>query len=467
MKTKSILLLCVLILAVLNVAIFILNFSGNSDSIVSVRKRTKEYLAEITFGNKCNQESASNRPGSIMQRLTYTSPSLNVSCAKLFNGDLIEAKRVRELQQQWTNSISDVEFLETISNCKNIVSTFSDNNFYNSYKEKQFPLAFVMVISYQENSIQQYTRLLRFIYRPQNVYCLHVDHKSPKIWVRYINNFASCFPNVIVSRDSVDVIYASGKILTAHLNCLKELLLIRLPWKYAIDLHGTELPLVTNRNIVEALSQLNGVNAIVNGNNMSQVLQKDPHSITARKMTYRADFIQGKGMQLTTNALGPVPYNMTLYKSADSPNSAFSRAFVQFALIDKRAIALAIYLQDVLSAVEFFFNTLNNLEDAPGGTMESIKIIRKGIPIPIIANRNWQSSKNGLLYHCHFYIHRICILSVGDLHWLNQLPRKHSVGPFFMNKYLMIYDHVIMDCMEEYLLHQNYQEYFRDCQGIQ
>jgi len=40
----------------------------------------------------------------------------------------------------------------------------------------RFPLAFSMVI-YRD--IDQFERLLRVLYRPQNFYCIHVDRKAP------------------------------------------------------------------------------------------------------------------------------------------------------------------------------------------------------------------------------------------------------------------------------------------------
>ena len=421
---------------------------NDSAAAVSMMRRTKKYLQE-TFGSEMCHHDKRNRT----LRLTYTAPMINASCTKLFAGDSSEVRRVRSLEDAWTNSVSDVEFLENIAICQEIVPSFL-NNFYTSEKEKRFPLGYVLVVSYKENSIQQYIRLLRFMYRPQNVYCLHIDKKSPKIWTKYITAFASCFPNIIIARDPVDVVYASGKILSAHLNCLKELILSKQPWKYAIDLHGTELPLATNRDIVEALMPLNGLNAIVQGSSKQDVLQHNPESINAHKMTYKAVLVEGKGMKLSKEVLGQTPYNMTLYKSADSPNSALSRDFVQFILIDQRAIALAQYLQDVLSAVEFYFNTLNSLEDAPGGKKDHEKIKTR---IPTISRRNWKETTS-----CHeqYFVHNICIVSVGDLKWLKQLSHK----VFFVNKYLITYDHVVMDCMEEYLLQKNIQEYVKDCE---
>ncbi len=460
MRIKFILwLFSLLVLATLNVLILLLYFSSNTkandNTIVSlVRNKTKEYFVQAISRGKICEKHVRTKP----LRVTNSTPSINASCTKLFAGDTAEVQRTRSLQEKWTSSFSDVEFLESITNCPEMMRSFS-NNFYDSVEEKQFPLGFVLVVSYKENSVQQYMRLLRFLYRPQNVYCLHVDKKAPKIWIKHITAFASCFPNIILSRDAVEVVYASGSILTAHLNCLKELMLSKLPWKYAIDLHGTELPLVTNRDMVQALLPLKGVNSIVLGKNIHEI-RATPDDINALKMTYKAVYVAGKGMRLTKEPLNPAPYNMTLYKSAESPNSAFSRNFVQFLLIDQRAIALASYLQDVLSAVEFYFNTLNNLDDAPGGRKDYERIKNSLVRMPIVANRNWRSTS-----YCHerYYVHNICILSVGDLQWLRQLSKKNG-RPFFVNKYLVTYDHVVMDCMEEHLLKKNAQEYVRDCE---
>ena len=467
--------LCFILLLTLSLTFLsILNIDGSllRSKSSAAGELMDKYFAE-SFWSRKNEEAAigcdvelSYDFYTVGRRLTRMKPALDASCSLLRSGDKGERSRVRRLQQRWNNSVSDEQYLADITRCEKVVPTFV-KNFYTSEKEKRFPLAFTMLISHAEHSIQQYVRLLRFIYRPNNVYCVHIDQKSPDYWIKSVTKFAACFPNILIARDAVEVTYASGAILTAHLNCLKELSFSTVPWKYAIDLHGTELPIVTNREIVEALAPLNGINAIKRGITVHDV---DSDSIVYRKMTQKATLIPGIGMRLSDDSLGPVPYNMTLYKSADSPNSAFSRKFVHFLLTDVRAMELFEYLQDVLSAVEFYFNTLNNLPDAPGGRKEYFdNQEHNNIYIPTVAVRLWKDSKSGsststgkpsVCLAGHFR-HRICILSASDLKWLSEASVKLKY--FFVNKYLVDYDHVVMDCMEELLLKRNLEEYEKDC----
>ena len=401
------------------------------------------------------------RRGRTGGRLTELTPKIDASCALLTNAaNSTEARRVRNLNQQWKNSVTDDTFLKDISTCETIVPTFQDN-FYISEREANFPLGYVILMSYSKHSVQQYIRLLRFIYRPQNIYCIHIDKKSPPLWIESILSFASCFPNILIAKNAVDVVYASAAILVAHLSCLKELSYSPSPWKYVIDLHGTEIPVVTNREIVEGLEPLHGINPIKEGITIRDI---DPNSITYRKMTNKAVLYSHRvGMRLTHQPLGPVPFNMTLYKSADSPNSAFSRQFVNFILTDPRGEALLEYLQDVLSAVEFFFNTLNMLPDAPGGKHErQLRESSHGkIQLPNIVVRHWKNSNHPTACAESYYRHRICIVSASDFYWLYSSSKKRQV--YFLNKYLIDYDHVVMDCMEETLLKRNVEEYRRDC----
>ena len=53
--------------------------------------------------------------------------------------------------------------------------------------------------------------------------------------------------------------------------------------------------------------------------------------------------------------LGPIPYNLHVYVSASSVNSAMSREFDKFIVTYKRALALREHLQYVHSVEKFFF----------------------------------------------------------------------------------------------------------------
>jgi len=55
------------------------------------------------------------------------------------------------------------------------------------------------------NKFGQFERLLRSIYQPQNVYCIHVDGKYPDL-IESVKVLTKCFPNVFITK-SVNVTY--------------------------------------------------------------------------------------------------------------------------------------------------------------------------------------------------------------------------------------------------------------------
>ena len=65
-----------------------------------------------------------------------------------------------------------------------------------SLEEAEFPLAFSIAM-YRD--VEQTERLLRAIYQPQNLYCIHVDTKSSLLIHRTVAAIARCFDNVWVA----------------------------------------------------------------------------------------------------------------------------------------------------------------------------------------------------------------------------------------------------------------------------
>ncbi|XP_011409008.2 PREDICTED: beta-1,3-galactosyl-O-glycosyl-glycoprotein beta-1,6-N-acetylglucosaminyltransferase 3-like, partial [Amphimedon queenslandica] len=196
-------------------------------------------------------------------------PTLKPSCDKLFNGQHSERQRVRNAQKHFQLP-SDAEILQAYSkgNCSFVQNDF-DNNFYISPDEIDFPIAYEMLIYYQKNRFLQALNLLKFIYRPHNVYCIHIDKGSPQWWINGVKGFTSCLPNVFVAKKLVKIYYGSVSILDAHLSCLSELLTVTTPWKYVLTLHSPEIPLITNRDIVKKLVELKGHNIVTKGFNAS------------------------------------------------------------------------------------------------------------------------------------------------------------------------------------------------------
>jgi len=126
-------------------------------------------------------------------------------------------------------------------------------------EERNFPIAFSL-LTYE--NVEQTERLLRLVYRPHNVYCIHVDKKSPGMFRRAVESIANCLENVFVTRDSVDVRWGQISIVDAELTCMKQLLEHSVNWKYFINLVGRDFPLRTNAQLVEILKAYNGSNDI-------------------------------------------------------------------------------------------------------------------------------------------------------------------------------------------------------------
>uniref|UniRef100_A0A1X7U3G0 Uncharacterized protein n=1 Tax=Amphimedon queenslandica TaxID=400682 RepID=A0A1X7U3G0_AMPQE len=152
--------------------------------------------------------------------------------------------------------------------------------------------------------------------------------------------------------------------------------------------------------------------------------------------------------------VGPLP-NFTIYKSAESINSALSRDFVKYALTDSKSIALRKRLEYTQSGVEFFFGTLNMLKDAPGNRM---KLKAAGLKIPRFSRRFWGARKDNCMEE--YFRHGICIVSASDLPFI---MRQMKTGLWFYNKYLIDYDHVVNDCIQLLLIQNNFNWYKQDC----
>ena len=110
--------------------------------------------------------------------------------------------------------------------------------------------------------MQNFERLLRAIYAPQNVYCIHVDMKSEVSFIAAVSGIASCFDNVFMVSRPVSVVYASWSRVQADINCMADLYNVSQTWRYFINLCGQDFPLKTNLEMVRSLRALKGQNSL-------------------------------------------------------------------------------------------------------------------------------------------------------------------------------------------------------------
>ena len=72
--------------------------------------------------------------------------------------------------------------------------------------------------------MRQFELLLRAIYRPNNIHCVHVDRKSPQKFKDDVAKIVRCLPNAFVASDAVELIYTHYSRVEADLVCMKQLI---------------------------------------------------------------------------------------------------------------------------------------------------------------------------------------------------------------------------------------------------
>jgi hypothetical protein len=185
-----------------------------------------------------------------------------VSCPNLFESDPDELKHALALLSDlnYSSSITDNQYNISKQQCPIYRSERFNESFHleDTSINRQFPLAFNIIM---HENIEQFERLLRVIYRPQNFYCIHLDNGASSDVFEGVKSIVQCFNNVFLSSKREKVLYATFSRLQADLNCMQDLL--QYPsWKYLLNVANTELPLKTNNELVKILSIYRGYNDI-------------------------------------------------------------------------------------------------------------------------------------------------------------------------------------------------------------
>ena len=385
--------------------------------------------------------------------VTRMQPPIKKNCKLLQAGSRSEVTKVRNALKSWTSAETENEWIRRMSDCSQVVEEFS-HNFYVSQEERDFPIAYIFVVY---TNARQVVRLLKAIYRPQNLYCIHPDAKQGEEFASVFRQISRCLENVFVASKLEKVYYQHHTIMDSQLNCMEDLMKYESSrWVYVINLCGRELPLKTNQEIVKSLKRLNGASAVVN----TPVSSKG--YITKDRFTNKAveDYVTGK-LHYIRARVGPPPHHIKLYKSTNFV--AITRPFVKFILHGQKAIDFRNYLKDVKIPEEEFFASLAELPGVPGGNPPP----EKRVPMPVIDQYIWLNKygqPRKYKQSCYGrHVHFVCILTVGDLPEIYRLGVNNPKQHFFFNKYFMEDDHVVMDCMEQRLLQQNMLEYKHDC----
>ena len=316
---------------------------------------------------------------------------------------------------------------------------YETNPFYrrvaSSVEEELFPIAYSIVV---HRNPAQLERLLRAVYWPQNIYCIHVDAKAGRDLADYVTNLVRCLPNVITA-DREYVIYAGYSRLKADLNCMSKLLGIPQRWNYVINLTGEEFPLKTNRELVKILRIYNGSNDI---EGMSGHVTNRFRSRYVNR--WRADRRRGvmridRGSHGLPIAHPPAPDNITLVKG--SAFGVFSRRLVEFVFSDSTVKRLLAWLEHVWSPDEFFWATLNSGYHNPALRVPGSYAGRPDLKPWLAKFVSWPPRDR-----CKGRrVRGICVLSSGDL------PVLVKRRELFANKFYLGSDYVALHCLEQWI----------------
>ncbi len=221
-----------------------------------------------------------------------------------------------------------------------------------SKEEDDFPLAFIITI---HKELEAFVRLLRAIYAPQNVYCIHIDAKALEEYKASVRNLVGCFPNVFVASVNEKVTYAGFSRLQADINCMKDLLKYPAKWKRVINLCGQDFPIQTNLELVRYMQGPEWKDR-----NMTPGIKQPP------TMKHRTEFQykEVKGTHVAPKGKGqkkgPPPHNLTMYFG--TAYYSLTRPFVEFVLNDKVAKDLLEWSRDTFSPDEHYWVTLNHMK---------------------------------------------------------------------------------------------------------
>ena len=206
-------------------------------------------------------EKFSRKPDSTKKYFNHLQPYLYpIACQNLYESDPDELKHALALLSDLKYPLSDEKYNITKDQCQFYRSERFNEKFHqeDTNVNRQFPLAF-SILMYE--NVEQFERLLRVIYRPQNFYCVHVDNDASPQVLQAVKSIAQCFDNIILASKQEKVLYATFSRLQADLNCMQDL--IKYPsWKYLLNVANSELPLKTNSELVKILSIYRGYNDI-------------------------------------------------------------------------------------------------------------------------------------------------------------------------------------------------------------
>ncbi|XP_030598853.1 beta-1,3-galactosyl-O-glycosyl-glycoprotein beta-1,6-N-acetylglucosaminyltransferase 4-like [Archocentrus centrarchus] len=359
----------------------------------------------------------------------------SIDCSAIYDMDPVEVGKALKIRKQNLVEIKDENLTYLVSNCTLYTKYRGYDDVCVTEEEKDFPIAYSLVV---HKSAWMVERLIKSLYSPSNIYCIHYDQKSSAEFISAMEGLAQCLPNVFIASKRETVYYASISRLKADLNCLSDLLRSEVKWKYVINLCGQDFPLKSNMELVSELKKLNGRNMLETSR---------PTAIKKQRFTFHhelndASFDYQKVPVKTWKTKTSPPHDIEVF----SGNAYFvlSRDFIEH--LDKSAVVkdFLAWSEDTYSPDEHFWATLVRLPGIPGEVPRSEPDITDLMSKTRLVK--WQYLEGNLYPPCTgAHVRSVCIYGTAEMNWLL------NYGHWFANKFDPKVDPVVIQCLEEKL----------------
>lgn len=346
---------------------------------------------------------------------------------------------------------SDKNLTNVFDTCDKIWDFMKPTTFDEGANEK--PIAYSILLN---RPADQTFQLLKAIYQPSNVYCLHVHTEATKRFTALIKKLTGCVKNILMADSNHKLIFATYERIKAHLSCHRVLLNSTVSWRYLINIPGSVFPLRNNTIIADYLEQRAYLNSISYSDSSHKSFLKRisfAHVITEQPDGYKV-------FTRTKRRKSPPPYNMKIFRSDTS--FIATREFTEFVATSNVSKELLEWAKDTKSPDEFFWATLDRLPGTPSGTpyrkdqlypdtiATGPEDVSTSYENDLVTKlwRNQRSTRCGGKYSAN-----LCTFNYKDLRWLL------GQDSLFADSFDIKVDNVVIGCLHKNLKHPLVEDY--------
>ncbi|XP_075415179.1 beta-1,3-galactosyl-O-glycosyl-glycoprotein beta-1,6-N-acetylglucosaminyltransferase [Tenrec ecaudatus] len=375
-------------------------------------------------------------------QLTDENPSGHINCTKVLQGDADEAQRARlemlTVAFRKRPRLTTFDYISMTRDCASFIRRRKYLVDQLSKEEADFPIAYSIVVHHK---IEMFDRLLRAIYAPQNVYCVHVDQKSEESFLAAVSGIASCFSNIFVASKLENVVYASWSRVQADLNCMEDLYRMNADWKYLINLCGMDFPIKTNLEIVQKLKSLRGENSL------------ETESMPANKEERWKKHYEVVDGKLTKTGVDKAQPPLKTPMFSGSAYFVVRRDYVGYVLENENIKKFMEWARDTYSPDEYLWATVQRIPDVPGALPSNRKYDTSDMHA-VARFVKWHYFEGDVSQGAPYppcsgvHVRSVCVFGAGDLNWM---LRQHHL---FANKFDTDVDFFAVQCLDEHLRHK-------------